>query len=678
MTVDTFSKACPRCGARYDAAAVFCQKDGAGLRLIEEQTRDPRIGQVLLDQFRMEECIGVGGMGMVYRARQTTVGRDVAIKILHPDVAGNPDAVRRFHREARISTALDHPNVVRVFLFGQLNDGSLYLVMELLRGRPLSELLRVEPKLATGRALHIAAQVAEAVGEAHTQGIVHRDIKPENVFLTPKGRDPDFVKVLDFGIARLLHPEDQTSATQAGLVFGTARYISPEGAAGEKTDARSDVYSIGVLLYQMLAGVTPFEGSTPVQLLMAHINERPPPIRSLQPGIPEGVADVVMRALAKNPDARYEDGAHFAEVLRDAAERSGIALRARRGADADVSGRVPLDRGEASQRVPLARSDYSPPRGNAATTDELRVAGLGGKRGGSGLRAAALLGGAFVLGVGGVAAAFWARAHFAEPSAEEVRATRLDSAEHAFAAGHLDGAGEGTLLAITNEMLAARSDDADALRLRHSAADLLAGRARVATQAEHTDEARDLYQRALVLVPGDDALEAALQALDTPPELPSSVTVAPPPVSGQSVVFTATIPESALALTTQPRFVIHLNGRRVGRAIDAIAGGSPTTFVARHTFAQPGHYEVLFRTGESAGAVTVSIEVDVARGTRVEVDPPVTTQGSLGPQQTWPTVPTSVDLPLVGNVEIPPPFVSADPPPTEPESDLPPAWTSQN
>ena len=362
MKVDTFSKACPRCGARYDAAAVFCQKDGAGLRLIEEQTKDPRIGQVLLDQFRMEECIGVGGMGMVYRARQTTVGRDVAIKILHPDVAGNPDAVRRFHREARISTALDHPNVVRVFLFGQLNDGSLYLVMELLRGRPLSELLRVEPKLATGRALHIAAQVAEAVGEAHVQGIVHRDIKPENIFLTPKGRDPDFVKVLDFGIARLLHPEDQTSATQAGLVFGTARYISPEGAAGEKTDARSDVYSIGVLLYQMLTGVTPFEGSTPVQLLMAHINERPTPIRSLQPGIPEGVADVVMRALAKNPDARFDDGAHFAEVLRDCAERSGIALRTRRAnnsSEAEASGRTPVDRGEASQRVPLHPVSYT-------------------------------------------------------------------------------------------------------------------------------------------------------------------------------------------------------------------------------------------------------------------------------------------------------------------------------
>jgi len=677
MTVDTFSKACPRCGARYDAAAVFCQKDGSGLRLIEEQQRDPRVGQVLLDQFRMEECIGVGGMGMVYRARQTTVGRDVAIKILHPDVAGNPDAVRRFHREARISTSLDHPNVVRVFLFGQLPDGSLYLVMELLRGRPLSELLRVEPMLAVGRALHIAAQVAEAVGEAHIQGIVHRDIKPENIFLTPKGRDPDFVKVLDFGIARLLHPEDQTSATQAGLVFGTARYISPEGAAGEKTDARSDVYSIGVLLYQMLTGVTPFEGSTPVQLLMAHINDRPVPIRSRAPGIPEGVADVVMRSLAKNPDARYEDGAHFAEILRDAAEHAGIGLRARRSAtDSDLSGRVPLDRGDASVRTPLNRSEYSPPRNNAATTDELRVAGLG-KRG-SGLRAFIFLGAAFVLGIGGVGTAYWARHYFAEATPEEVNTVRLAAAERALQAGHFDGAGEETVLALTTPMLALHPEDADALRLRRAAADLLAERARVATHAEQTDEARALYGRALVLVPNDAPLQAALTALDTPVEVPAFMTIEPPPVAGESVMFRATIPQSALDLTTQPRFIVRLNGRRVSRTIDALAGESPTTFVARHTFTRSGRYEVQFRTGESEGSVNVTQEIDVARGTRTEVDPPVTTQGSIAPQQHWPTLPRSVDLPGIGNVELPAPFVSSQQPPnTASDSDLPPAWTSQ-
>nr|MDQ3032397.1 protein kinase [Myxococcota bacterium] len=335
--MEAFAKLCPRCGTRYDAAAAFCQRDGASLRLAQEDT-DPRIGQVLLDQFRIEERIGQGGMGAVYRARQTTLGRDVAIKILHPDLARNPDAVRRFHREARISTSLDHPNVVRVFLFGQLPDGSLYLVMELLRGRTLAEMVRVETPMPVHRALHVATQVCDGVGEAHGQGIVHRDVKPENVFLITKGRDPDFVKVLDFGIARVLRGDDQTSATQSGLVFGTARYISPEGAAGERTDARSDVYSLGVLTYQLLCGETPFDGSAPVTLLMKHIHDSPPHLKARAGGahVPDAIADVVMRALAKNPEGRYEDATDLAEVLRMAAQRAGLDVVRLRGGSSSI------------------------------------------------------------------------------------------------------------------------------------------------------------------------------------------------------------------------------------------------------------------------------------------------------------------------------------------------------
>jgi serine/threonine protein kinase len=253
---------------------------------------------------------------------------------------------------------------VRVFLFGQLPDGSLYLVMELLRGRPLADLLRVEPRLPTSRALHIAVQVAEGVGEAHVQGIVHRDVKPENIFLTPKGRDPDFVKVLDFGIARLLRTDEQTQATQSGLVFGTARYISPEGAAGEATDARSDVYSMGVLAYQMLSGETPFDGSSPVTLLMQHIHERVPHLKTRAGGaqVPDGVADVVMRALSKNPEGRYEDGAHFAEVLREAGERAGLTLRPRRATgEREPSGQVPLSGREAHGAPPMRTPSERPP-----------------------------------------------------------------------------------------------------------------------------------------------------------------------------------------------------------------------------------------------------------------------------------------------------------------------------
>src|SRR5688500_13601381 len=304
-SMDALAKVCPKCGRRYDTAASLCQKDGSSLELTEEGP-DRYIGTTLLDQFKIEEKIGAGGMGSVYRARQTTLHRDVAIKTLHPELADNRDAVRRFKREARVCTALDHPNVVRVFLFGQLADGSLYIVMEFLRGRSLLDVLGREGALPVHRALHIATQICDGVGEAHAHGVVHRDIKPENIVLVAKSRDPDYVKVLDFGIARVLWGDDQTQATQSGLVFGTARYISPEGAAGEATDARSDVYSLGILTYQLLCGETPFDAQSPVAMLMKHIHSSPPHLLSNERAkhVPEPVADVVMRALSKNPEGR--------------------------------------------------------------------------------------------------------------------------------------------------------------------------------------------------------------------------------------------------------------------------------------------------------------------------------------------------------------------------------------
>ncbi|MDH5492214.1 MAG: protein kinase, partial [Myxococcales bacterium] len=273
-------KICPSCGARYHSAATFCQADGRAL-VIAELTRDPLLGQVLLDQFRIEEKIGSGGMGTVYRAHQTSIGRDVAVKVLHPELAQNAEAIRRFQREARVATSLDHPNVVRVFLYGDLPDRTLYLVMEHLEGRPLLDLLGQGP-LPLERALHIATQICDGVGEAHARGIVHRDIKPENILIVRRGADPDFVKVLDFGIARVLWDE-HTQVTQSGMIFGTAKYISPEGASGEATDMRSDVYSIAVLAYQLLTGEVPFSGRTPVSLLMKHIHQPAADIRT-QPG----------------------------------------------------------------------------------------------------------------------------------------------------------------------------------------------------------------------------------------------------------------------------------------------------------------------------------------------------------------------------------------------------------
>ncbi|MCC7536701.1 MAG: protein kinase [Deltaproteobacteria bacterium] len=330
-------KLCPRCGTRFDAAALYCQRDGALLEGPDE-TPDPYVGTTILDQLQIIEIIGTGGMGAVYRARQAGVERDVAVKILHRELVHNDEAMRRFQREARVASSLEHPNVVSVYMFGQLPDGNLYMAMELMRGQSLLDAMQLAQResktggMDPARVLHIALQICDAVGEAHRRGIVHRDVKPENVFLVRRGKDPDFVKVLDFGIARFWMGSE-TVATKTGLVFGTAKYISPEGASGEHTDARSDVYSIAVVLYHMLAGEAPFDSPSPVALLMKHIHEPPPPLLA-RPGaahVPREVADVLMRCLAKSPAARYDDAVQMGEALREAAVASGLIVEMPQG-----------------------------------------------------------------------------------------------------------------------------------------------------------------------------------------------------------------------------------------------------------------------------------------------------------------------------------------------------------
>jgi serine/threonine protein kinase len=692
-TMEAFGKVCPRCALRYDAAASFCQKDGASLRLLDEEV-DERIGQVLLDQLRIEERIGAGGMGAVYRARQTTLGRDVAIKILHPDLARNPDAVRRFHREARISTALDHPNVVRVFLFGQLADGSLYLVMEMLRGRTLAEMLRVEGHLPVHRALHIATQAADGIGEAHVQGIVHRDVKPENVFLITKGRDPDFVKVLDFGIARVVRGEDQTSATQSGLVFGTARYISPEGAAGESTDARSDVYSLGVMTYQLLCGETPFDAASPVTLLMKHIHDPPPHIRSRSGGqhVPDAIADVVMRALTKNAEGRYDDAAEFAEVLRGAAQRAGLdvvrsrasvsGLSSATGSDRrDPTGPAIRERGSsergASQRgasVPrtvMMQETHAPggsgggggtlenaPSPFAESTGELdSIPGsrrFGGGRSGRRASPVVTVAIAFVIGAVAVGSGVWAVQAVTRPDPAVVEAEALVSrAEAALAQGHYDAPPDDSVRALTERLLHLRPDHPDAIRIRRSAFERLLAEAAEAEGARDRAAALDRYRRALVFVEDEPRAQAAIARIEQEQAVPPRVAgigVAPDPRAGEPVMLTATIAEDVtLERVDRPRFVIVRGQRRIAGPIVAAPGATPGTWSASYVFTAAGRHRIKFVGGEDTDEdqYQLTTEIDVARGARtpqprVADDPPVTTQGAYAPVTHPPTI---VDVP---------------------------------
>ncbi|MBW1831784.1 MAG: protein kinase, partial [Deltaproteobacteria bacterium] len=324
-------KICLRCGSKFASRAEYCPHDGS-LLVTDDEIADPLLGTVLLEQFRIEEQIGTGGMGTVYRAHQTTVGRDVAIKVLRPELARDEQAVFRFEREARVATSLDHPNLVRVFLSGRLPDGRLYIVMELLEGRSLADELDDRGPPSLERALIMTMKLCAGLGAVHAAGIVHRDIKPENVYLVHRGKDADFVKLVDFGVVRILEAEGiGPTTTQSGRVFGTATYISPEAATGEETDQRSDIYSLGVLTYQLLTGKLPFEGKTAAAVLMQHVHQEPPPLQSKGRGaeVPDDVAHVVMRSLSKDPAARQQTLAEFLDSLAQAAGDAGLLGDAR-------------------------------------------------------------------------------------------------------------------------------------------------------------------------------------------------------------------------------------------------------------------------------------------------------------------------------------------------------------
>ena len=283
---------------------------------------DPFIGRDILEgQFHILQKIGSGGMGAVYKASQPEMNRTVAVKILHPKLANRKDLVSRFRREARAMSHLNHPNTVKVFLYGELEDGSLYIVMEFLDGRNLHQTVRKEGPLAWERALPILIQVCGALEEAHQKGIVHRDLKPENIFLCNQAGLEDYPKVLDFGLAKVTEREMRPGSiilTQEGMVFGTPEFMSPEQAQGKVLDARSDIYSLAVILFEALTGKLPFDARTPMEFIQHHVASKPIDLDARVPDktFPAGLGAVIAKALEKKPDARYQSAADFARALQ--------------------------------------------------------------------------------------------------------------------------------------------------------------------------------------------------------------------------------------------------------------------------------------------------------------------------------------------------------------------------
>ena|GEM_PF-1429445 len=327
---------CTHCGAPGDNKR-FCTQCGAALLRVKaptvpvssleaSQVLVPQLpvsgpmpgaaamtGRMLEHKYYLESKLGVGGMGTVYRARRLLIGDAVAIKVLHPDQLDDPQAIERFRREAQTAALLKHPNVVNIYDFGISPDGLVYLVMELVEGENLRQMIERQGTVGEEMAAEIVRQICAAMGEAHRQDVIHRDIKPENILvqMTPSGLQ---VKVLDFGIAAL-RDIAVNRLTQPGNILGTPSYMSPEQCMGEELDGRSDIYSLGIVLFEMLTGVVPFYSPTTTAIVVQQVNQAPPPLRSLNPNISSAVEAVVLHTLEKQREYRPQTASDMARDL---------------------------------------------------------------------------------------------------------------------------------------------------------------------------------------------------------------------------------------------------------------------------------------------------------------------------------------------------------------------------
>jgi len=365
---------CPICATEYPEGTATCPRDGAPLgsepegdarvtrvaaegaaaaaavKVAESSTFDPLIGSALAGRYLIVRRIGEGGMGAVYEAKHTVIGKRVAVKVLLEKFHTNTDLVARLLQEARLASSIGHENIVDVTDFGTTDDGRSFVVMEFLEGEPLAQLIMREAPLPVERSLRIARQVASALGAAHAKGIYHRDVKPENVYLVRRG-DADFVKVVDFGISKAVKqggedPAESYRLTHTGLLLGTPLYMSPEQARGQDDlDHRVDIWALGVMLYECLTGEVPFHANNYLGIISQVLTREAPPPSRLRPelGIPEAVETVTMRAMEKDRQRRYQTMADLQHDLeRLLAGDQNVGLPPVAAAIALDAGAVPL------------------------------------------------------------------------------------------------------------------------------------------------------------------------------------------------------------------------------------------------------------------------------------------------------------------------------------------------
>jgi eukaryotic-like serine/threonine-protein kinase len=308
-------KQCPKCEARFRGDIRVCPIDGVGL----SAPLDPFVGSVVAGRYVVEELLGIGGMGSVYRARHQFIGRSVALKFLDASFTSNDRLRKRFLGEARAANQINHEHIIDITDFGETEDGVIYMVMEYLEGRSLEWEIERGP-IDIRRALRIARQIALGLARAHELGVMHRDIKPANIHLIRRGRDADFVKILDFGVARI---EQDARITGQDMIVGTPEYIAPEQIRSASPTCSSDLYSLGCLLFEMLTGKIPFDGKTTV-LLVKHLNDPVPPPSSINPKIPREVDALVLKLMEKRPEDRHRDAYHVVQDLQSLLDAPGV------------------------------------------------------------------------------------------------------------------------------------------------------------------------------------------------------------------------------------------------------------------------------------------------------------------------------------------------------------------
>ena len=650
MAAALVARTCSRCGSTYGADALFCAKDGT--KLAPEDTdlnpdADPYIGMVIGGDIELRSVAGTGAMGRVYRAHQRGIDRDVAVKILHREMSGNTQLVQRFHREAKIASKLQHPHVVEVYLAGQLPDRALYIVMEYLDGLSLAASLSATGGSFTpARALSIALQICDAVGEGHSRGIVHRDLKPENVMLVRRAEMVDWVKVLDFGIAKVAVGE-QSMQTAAGLIFGTARYISPEGAQGANVAPSGDVYSLATMIYQMLAGRTPFDAE-PVGLLIKHIHEAPPLITSFPRAadLHPALVKVIMDNLAKEPAKRAQNARLFAAQLAQAAKDASISI-SEVGVVARLSnvdfGRasVALDptMDDASPQLGIARSD--PPR--ASTELALPVAAVAADapgpahpsgppvvpapssaRSGDRRRGIAIVALAFLLGA---ALAVIGTQYFATHAGDD-RTAHLSRARRALTESRYVNPPGDNVSDIVTAGLAKWPDDTELAQVRADAAHEMVTRSMAARAGGDLGGARDLVRDALQLDPADhtarilvgqyqDEVDAMLNGTTTNTGGPKVIFELPALARpGQKLDLSARIAPGAAGAKAKvhgSKVTLFDNGKTSAGTSVTIAPSETHDFKGTLTAPKVGSYDVVFEATVDGITVRASRDLDVVR-----------------------------------------------------------------